>query len=233
MPLAFRLGSVELGAVVEPVEAVRELLELGVQTASRLEHWNRHLQEENYSLSVDQKHITVELQHYAEGKQVLEAELYSRFVLVLNDKKKRIRSLQQSLTQLQQNKSSEKQSKATPSQSQASHQEANSEDEYGGSTEEDEEEEGRVNQAAGPATVTSASLEADSECLLDDELNDITDVAPCRKRRIRNIASTSGPAAKRGLQQTSTRHKAGDLSLETWTRAMKMGTCDLTWPRLL
>lgn len=41
------------------------------------------------------------LKRYAQGKEALEAELYSRFVLVLNEKKAKIRSLQESVTQLQ------------------------------------------------------------------------------------------------------------------------------------
>lgn len=41
------------------------------------------------------------LKRYAGGKEALEAELYSRFVLVLNEKKAKIRSLQETLTQLQ------------------------------------------------------------------------------------------------------------------------------------
>ena len=56
----FRLGSVELGAVAEPVEAVRELLELGVRRAGRLERQNHHLQQENHSLGEEQKHMTAE-----------------------------------------------------------------------------------------------------------------------------------------------------------------------------
>lgn len=41
------------------------------------------------------------LKRYAGGKEDLEAELYSRFVLVLNEKKAKIRSLQETVTDLQ------------------------------------------------------------------------------------------------------------------------------------
>ena len=41
------------------------------------------------------------MKRYSGGKEALEAELYSRFVLVLNEKKKKIRSLQEAVTQLQ------------------------------------------------------------------------------------------------------------------------------------
>ena len=54
------MGSVELGAVAEPVEAVRELLELGVRRAGRLKRQNHRLQQENHSLGEEQKHMTAE-----------------------------------------------------------------------------------------------------------------------------------------------------------------------------
>lgn len=41
------------------------------------------------------------LKRYVAGKEALEAELYSRFVLVLNEKKAKIRSLHQTVTELQ------------------------------------------------------------------------------------------------------------------------------------
>lgn len=40
------------------------------------------------------------LKRYAGGKEDLEAELYSRFVVVLNEKKAKIRSLQETITNL-------------------------------------------------------------------------------------------------------------------------------------
>lgn len=41
------------------------------------------------------------IKRYAGGKEALEAELYSRFVLVLNEKKAKIRSLQETVKDLQ------------------------------------------------------------------------------------------------------------------------------------
>ena len=41
------------------------------------------------------------LQRFVSGKETLESELYSRFTLVLNEKKAKIRSLQKNLTHLQ------------------------------------------------------------------------------------------------------------------------------------
>lgn len=46
--------------------------------------------------------VCFRMKHYAEGVETLKAELYSRFVLLLNEKKAKIRSLQEAFTKLQQ-----------------------------------------------------------------------------------------------------------------------------------
>uniref|UniRef100_A0A3B4FYU9 X-ray repair complementing defective repair in Chinese hamster cells 4 n=1 Tax=Pundamilia nyererei TaxID=303518 RepID=A0A3B4FYU9_9CICH len=99
--ISFRLGCVLLKAVPEPAEAVRNLLIHSLQRGNNLQHHNQRLQEENERLRGEQQHITAELKRYVGGKEALEAELYSRFVLVLNEKKAKIRSLQQDVTKLE------------------------------------------------------------------------------------------------------------------------------------
>ena len=44
------------------------------------------------------------MKRYVGGKEALESELYSRFVLVLNEKKAKIRSLQETVSQLQESR---------------------------------------------------------------------------------------------------------------------------------
>ncbi|KAM4634481.1 DNA repair protein XRCC4 [Polymixia lowei] len=203
--ISFRLGSVLLSAVPEPAEAVRELLHHGLERGGTLERHNQKLQDENRRLKQEQQHITAELKRYAGGKETLEAELYSRFVLVLNEKKAKIRSLQETVTTLQEARSSEgRRKRDSAKHSQASGQEENEEeekeeeDEYGGST--DEEPEG---ERATPATVTtSPSRDSRSQSPLDESLRDITDVAPCRKRRFRHLRPPE-PVTKRPTAQTS------------------------------
>uniref|UniRef100_A0A8C8DK85 Uncharacterized protein n=1 Tax=Oryzias sinensis TaxID=183150 RepID=A0A8C8DK85_9TELE len=122
------------------------------------------------------------LKRYAGGKEALEAELYSRFVLVLNEKKAKIRRLQESVSKLQEARNSEEQKskgsvKSTRSADQDSEEE---EDEYGGSTDEEPEE----------------AQSSPSSTPLDDSLRDITDVAPSRKRRYRHLR-LQDPGVKR------------------------------------
>nr|XP_020441184.1 DNA repair protein XRCC4-like isoform X2 [Monopterus albus] len=191
--ISFRLGSVLLKAIPEPVQVVRELLIHSLQRANMLEHHNQKLEEENQRLRQEQQRITAELKRYAGGKEALEAELYSRFVLVLNEKKAKIRSLQETVTHLQETGSSEKQTKTGPVKSD---QTAGQEDEYGESTDEDLPEV----QPTPASTLPSRGCSTPSP--LDDSLKDITDVAPCRKRRFRHLGAPD-PAVKR--PQTSQR----------------------------
>ncbi|XP_029024595.1 DNA repair protein XRCC4 [Betta splendens] len=189
--ILFSLGSVLLEAIPEPAEAVRSLLIHSLQRGNALEHHNQRLEEENQRLRREQQRITTELKRYAGGKEALEAELYSRFVLVLNEKKAKIRSLQEAVTRLQE-ASSERPKKEDSVKPQSDQGERDAEeDDYGGST--DEEPEG------APST-----LETTTPSSLDDSLKDLTDVAPCRKRRFRHLGAPD-PAIKRPNPPTSQR----------------------------
>ncbi|XP_029372445.1 DNA repair protein XRCC4 isoform X1 [Echeneis naucrates] len=200
--ISFRLGSVSLKADPEPAEAVRELLVHSLQMGNILEHQNQNLEEENHGLRQEQQRITADLKRYTRAKETLEAELYSRFVLVLNEKKAKIRSLQETVTQLQESRNSEKQKQnqdsAKPGQTAGQEEE---EDEYGGSTDEEPEEE-----QSTPAP-TSQPPGSSTPSPLDDSLKDITDVAPCRKRRIRHLGPPD-PVVKRPTPQTSQRKRS-------------------------
>uniref|UniRef100_H3D7S8 X-ray repair complementing defective repair in Chinese hamster cells 4 n=1 Tax=Tetraodon nigroviridis TaxID=99883 RepID=H3D7S8_TETNG len=192
--ISFRLGSVLLNAVPEPAEAVRQLLVHGLRRGNALERHNHKLEEENQRLSQEHQRITAELKHYADDKEALETELYSRFVLVLNEKKAKIRSLQQRITSLQEARSSEKQKHQDSAKS--DHSEGQEQDEYGGST---DEEPGDVQETAAP---TSLPPDAPAASPLDDSLKDITDVAPCRKRRFRHTPAPQ-PEVKKPTPQRS------------------------------
>ncbi|KAM9840946.1 DNA repair protein XRCC4 [Aulostomus maculatus] len=188
--ISFRLGSVSLTVVPEPAEAVRGLLTHSLERGNKLEHQNQNLEEENHKLRREHQRITSELKRYTGGKEALEAELYSRFVLVLNEKKAKLRSLQEAIKDLQEVRSSEGQKTSDPT--------AAEEDEYGGSTDEEPEEVQATAASAPPARASSTPSP------LDDSLSDITDVAPCRKRRFRHLGATDA-AVKRPHPQNSQR----------------------------
>ncbi|XP_057674726.1 DNA repair protein XRCC4-like [Corythoichthys intestinalis] len=171
--ISFRLGSVMLNPVPEPREAVRALLTYSLERGTSLERHNQELREQNRRLGREHGRIAAELKRYAIGREELETELYSRFVVVLNEKKAKIRSLQEKLKALQ-----EVRSDKTDLEN----------DEYAGSTDEDAE-------AAPDAAAAAASDEA-RPCS-PTPLDDITDVAPNRKRRFRHRGAPADTAVKR------------------------------------
>ncbi|CAJ1069945.1 DNA repair protein XRCC4 isoform X2 [Xyrichtys novacula] len=196
--ICFQLGSVELTAVSEPAEAVREILIHSLQKGNTLQQHNHKLEEENQRLRREQQRVTAEMKRYAGGKEALEAELYSRFVLVLNEKKAKIRSLQETVTHLQEKRNSEGKKKEDSVKS--DQMAAQEEDEYGGSTDEEPEEEQLT------AASTSSTQASSAASPLDDSLKDITDVAPCRKRRFRHLGALD-PAVKKASPQPSERKR--------------------------
>ncbi|XP_030579878.1 DNA repair protein XRCC4-like [Archocentrus centrarchus] len=212
--ISFRLGSIVLKAVPDPAEAVRSLLTHSLQRGINLQHHNQRLKEENQSLRGEQQHITAELKRYVGGKEALEAELYSRFVLVLNEKKAKIRSLQQEVTSLQEMRSSTEQRKrhSVKSEQPAGQDGGVEEDEYGGSTDEDPED-----VESTPAS-SLPSRESLTPGPLDDSLSDLTDVAPSRKRRVHNRgapeAAVKRPNPER-LQRKRNESPAGSSKLQT------------------
>uniref|UniRef100_A0A3B3BE79 X-ray repair complementing defective repair in Chinese hamster cells 4 n=2 Tax=Oryzias melastigma TaxID=30732 RepID=A0A3B3BE79_ORYME len=195
--ISFRLGSVLLEAELRPAEALRQLLLHSLQRGNGLQNQNQKLQEENQRLRGEQQRICAELQRYAGGKEALEAELYSRFVLVLNEKKAKIRHLQDGLSKLQEARNSDGQKSKSSERSTRSAEEE--EDEYGGSTDEEEA------PSSPTSTLPSRSSRPDSP--LDDSLRDITDVAPSRKRRFRHLGQD--PAGKRPVAEARQRERTG------------------------
>ncbi|XP_049593562.1 DNA repair protein XRCC4 isoform X2 [Syngnathus scovelli] len=154
--ISFRLGSTRLGPVTEPEQIVGALLSRSLERAASLERHNRELREHNLRLRREHVRFGAELERYTSGKEALEAELYARFLHVLNEKKAKMRGLRQTLEQLREAGSGEKRERAA------------------------EEPEGD----AAPAAVASSGG-ARSPGLCDDSLIDIGDVAPSRKRRFR------------------------------------------------
>ncbi|XP_009475052.1 PREDICTED: DNA repair protein XRCC4 [Nipponia nippon] len=96
---SFRLGSLKLQKVSSPVEVVKELIGYCLDCLGRLKAKNEHLQKENERLFSDWSDVEKRLEKCVEAKEELEADLYNRFILVLNEKKAKIRNLQKLLNE--------------------------------------------------------------------------------------------------------------------------------------
>ncbi|KAL0965288.1 hypothetical protein UPYG_G00279320 [Umbra pygmaea] len=193
--IAFCLGSALLFEVPEPLEEVRALLIHTLEHGSTLKKNNHALKEENQGLKQELQHINSEMQRFVNCKETLESELYSRFVLVLNEKKAKIRDLQKNIEQLQLTREEGESNCSGKTRTKASGKtmEEKETDEYGASTDDEQPQ---------PASTTSTQGTTRSCSPLYDSPNDITDVAPCRKRRFRHLQSPETVAKRPNPEPT-------------------------------
>ncbi|XP_059394765.1 DNA repair protein XRCC4-like [Carassius carassius] len=201
--ISFRLGVVDLQAVPEPTEVIRELISHGLEQSARLQAKNQHLLEENQKLRREQEHITKDMEMYIQGKETLERDLYSRFVLVLNEKKAKLRALQKRVKELEESIEKNRLRKKADSEEHDAMETAADESpvvesDYGGSTEDEQEAEPRQ---PDPKPLTQEMPESNP---MEDSLSDITDVAPCRKRRHRHLQQLETQAKRAALDQRQT-----------------------------
>ncbi|XP_054042488.1 DNA repair protein XRCC4 isoform X1 [Rissa tridactyla] len=212
---SFRLGSLKLQKVSSPAEVIKELIGYCLDCLGRLQAKNEHLQKENERLFSDWSDVEKRLEKCVEAKEELEADLYNRFILVLNEKKAKIRNLQKLLNEA---KESAADAKCTRDSIASTQMATGRENDYDGSTDEESENLTR-------ASLPSAPERKDS--LLGSP--DVIDTAPRRKRRQRT-AMPAGTGAKMATyetelpakekpdlasQKTSAKHSPDVMSLET------------------
>uniref|UniRef100_H0VL10 DNA repair protein XRCC4 n=1 Tax=Cavia porcellus TaxID=10141 RepID=H0VL10_CAVPO len=171
--VSFRLGSFNLEKVANPAEVIRELLCYCLDNIAENQAKNEHLQKENERLLRDWNDVQGRFEKCVSAKEDLETDLYKRFILVLNEKKSKIRSLHKLLNEVQElEKNIEREREATAS----SETPAARDPLYDAST-----DEGSGSESEPPASAPASLNKEDS--LISSP--DVTDVAPSRKRRQR------------------------------------------------
>ncbi|XP_011851855.1 DNA repair protein XRCC4 [Papio anubis] len=172
--VSFRLGSFNLEKVENPAEVIRELICYCLDTIAENEAKNEHLQKENERLLRDWNDVQGRFEKCVNAKEALETDLYKRFILVLNEKKTKIRSLHNKLLNTAQEQ--EKDIKQEGETTICSEMTADRDPVYDESTDEESE-----NQP-DPSGSASAAVSKDDSIISS---LDVTDIAPSRKRRQR------------------------------------------------
>ncbi|KAM3939419.1 DNA repair protein XRCC4 isoform 1-T1 [Leptodactylus fuscus] len=165
--ISFKLGSLRLRNALDPAAIIKELIEYCLNCSTELHSRNEHLLKENERLRQDWNDMHEQLDKFVDSKEELERNLYTRFTLVLNEKKAKIRSLNQKLSQTEQ-KVPEKSNSSVPFDTLPIA-------EYDGST--DEETPEVKEETAPPPVFKRRSLLSSPD--------DSPDIAPSRKRRQR------------------------------------------------
>ncbi|XP_061477908.1 DNA repair protein XRCC4 isoform X2 [Rhineura floridana] len=203
----FRLGSLMVQKVSGPAEVIRDLISYCLDCIIELHAKNEHLQKENERLLSDLDDVQEQLQKCVEAKEEMETELYKRFILVLNEKKAKIRSLHKCLKEAEDAVVETTQARDTMAKSESK---AERED-YEGSTDDDSE------NLTQPSTSAPANPRRDS--LLSSP--DIIDVAPSRKRRqrTRKVESTEPKVALYDSQMATKDNYHGNEMNYLWREA--------------
>ncbi|XP_004841698.1 DNA repair protein XRCC4 isoform X2 [Heterocephalus glaber] len=169
--VSFRLGSFNLEKVANPAEAIREFICYCLDSIAENKAKNEHLQKENERLLRDWNAVQERFEKCVNAKEGLEIDLYKRFVLVLNEKKSKIRSLHKLLNEVQElEKNMPHEREATASCEIPAAQDPI----YDEST---DEESGDRSEASVSAPAT---LSKEDSIILSP---DVMDIAPSRKRR--------------------------------------------------
>ncbi|XP_054434536.1 DNA repair protein XRCC4 [Pteronotus mesoamericanus] len=171
--VSFRLGSFNLEKVASPADVIRELICDCLDTIAENQARNEHLRKENERLLRDWNDVQGRFEKCVSAKEVLEADLYKRFILVLNQKKAKIRSLHKLLNEVQEPEKNTEHERETATCSEMNADRATVYDE---STDEEGE------NLPDPSVSTPATLKRDDSIISSP---DVTDIAPSRKRRQR------------------------------------------------
>ncbi|NWH39725.1 XRCC4 protein, partial [Chloropsis hardwickii] len=178
----FCLGSLKLQEAPDTAEVIKELIGYCLDSVGKLQAKTERLQKENERLFSNWSDVEKRLEKCVEAKEELEADLYSRFVSVLNEKKAKIRNLQKLLSEA---KESAVDAKCARDSTATTQMVIKRENNYDASTDEESENPAR-------ASLPSAPERRDSSLLGSP---DIVDPAPRRKRRQRT-AKPAGTGAK-------------------------------------
>ncbi|XP_034512355.1 DNA repair protein XRCC4 isoform X3 [Ailuropoda melanoleuca] len=205
--VSFRLGSFNLEKVASPASVIRKLICDCLDTITENQAKNEHLQKENERLLRDWNDVQGRFEKCVSAKEAVETDLYKRFILVLNEKKAKIRSLHKLLSEVQEPEKNIEHERETTTCSEMT---ADRDAIYDESTDEESE------NLPDPSVLAQATLRGDDSIISSP---DVMDIAPSRKRRQRmqknlgtepKVASqVHGPQEKENFSSSAPQKQSG------------------------
>ncbi|XP_033638758.1 DNA repair protein XRCC4-like [Asterias rubens] len=201
--IKFQLGSLSLEVAEDPSEAIQELFIFTIQNAASLRENINVLEGENEKLSTERANALKRLEKCVNLHSEMEQELFSKFQVVLNDKKAKIRRLKQEVKDAISNAESASSHLPTRDTSHpslnSSGEESNEDDLEDEELEDDEistDEESKSRHKPKKRTVQSSRVEADTSLILGDDEPTNETAAPMGKRRKRRAVTSKQTPSK-------------------------------------
>ncbi|XP_033118550.1 DNA repair protein XRCC4-like isoform X2 [Anneissia japonica] len=182
--IKFQLGSVTLTAVDDTNATTHELYKFAIDQIKTLKGNIRRLDKENSRLSKERKQALQQLEQCTTAKEDLENDLYSKFQVIVNDKKAKIRQLQEELKNVDGGRKREQDESNQSTMRNDSSDEPEDDDQEEMDTD-DELTNVKVQQKSKKQKV---ELTGNDSLLLDDDEEEPTAAAASSKRRIRKTA---------------------------------------------
>ncbi|XP_038053067.1 DNA repair protein XRCC4-like [Patiria miniata] len=227
--IKFQLGSVALDVVEDSAESIQDLFIFTIDNAASLRDNIRLLEGENERLSTERANALKRLEKCVGMHEEMEKELFSKFQVVLNDKKAKIRRLKQEANSASANNSAKQRTQDIHSSGEESNHEQTVESE---GEEVSTDEESKAAKRPPKRTGPSKRVDQDSSLILGEEPTN--EAAPGGKRRRRREVTnkqtpskptvpkvSSGRTERSATPSTPGTSETGRLSRTTSSRSSK------------
>lgn len=194
--ITFQLGSASLKVRADSTEYITKLFNVCIKSMKELKERIRHLETDNERLSQERINALKRLEKCVVAKEELEQDLYSKFTLVLNSKKEKIRQLKRQVEEgITEESVVETQGEAKPSSSKTSTKPSTkiedtkqTDSESDRDTDEDTPKPKRAKQSQVRASQNKSK--GDDSLVLEEEEEKTTVVARPRRQRGRQQKQT-------------------------------------------